>query len=57
MRGQSSLIMSGATAATLAAGQGAAAIVPVIVGVLLLAVAYGRWQLAPHRNVARIRPA
>jgi hypothetical protein len=50
------LIMSGATAATLATGQ-PGAIVPVIVGVLLLAVGYGRWQVAPHRTFSRIQSA
>lgn len=37
------LIMIGATTTTLAVGQGAAALIPFIVGILAAFVAYGRW--------------
>ncbi|HEX5414416.1 MAG TPA: DoxX family protein [Chloroflexota bacterium] len=37
------LVMIGATTLTLAMGQGAAALIPFIVGVLAAFVAYGRW--------------
>ncbi len=44
------LVMCGAVGATLAAGQGVAAVVPVLVGCLLVGVAYGR--AAPALRVA-----
>jgi len=43
------IIMSGATGVTMAAGDVAPALVPVVVGLLLASVAYGRWRVAPHR--------
>ena len=49
------LVMCGAVGATLASGQAGVA-VPVAVGCLLAAVAYGRTLVAPHRAAAR-RPA
>ena len=42
------VIMIGATALTMAADGFAAAIVPLVVGLLAAFVAYGRWRLAPH---------
>jgi hypothetical protein len=47
------VIMSGAFGATLAAGQSAPALVPVLVGFLAAFVVIGRWKLAPHRAAAR----
>ncbi len=44
------IIMVGATAFTLAAGPVAPALVPLVVGLLALFVAYGRWRLAPLRR-------
>jgi len=44
------IIMIGATATTIMIGQGAASILSLIVGVLCLFVAYGRWRLAPRRK-------
>jgi hypothetical protein len=47
------IIMMGATVLT-AATQGAApAVVPLVVGLLATAVAYGRWRVAPQRPAAR----
>lgn len=46
-------VMTGATGATMAAGAGAGAFVPVVVGLLLAVVAYGRWQVAPHAESPR----
>jgi hypothetical protein len=43
------IIMIGATAVTLAGGDGVLALIPLVVGLLLAFVAYGRWRLAPHR--------
>jgi uncharacterized membrane protein YphA (DoxX/SURF4 family) len=54
------VIMIGATALTLASGEMALALIPLLVGLLLAFVAYGRWRLAPHRGSAdpsRLRPA
>jgi len=56
------IIMVGATATTLAIGDGAGALVPFVVGLLAASVAYGRSRLAPHpqrRSVQRLvlRPA
>ena len=44
------LIMAGAIWITLAAGEVAAALVSLAVGVVAAFVAYGRWRLAPHRR-------
>jgi len=41
------IIMIGATAITLAAGDVAMALIPLVVGLLAAFVAYGRWRLAP----------
>ena len=41
------IIMIGATATTIMAGQAAIAILPFAVGVLLAVVAWGRWRIAP----------
>ena len=46
------IIMIGATVLTLAGvvpGGVAAALIPLVVGLLSAFVAYGRWRLAPHR--------
>src|SRR6266550_5252003 len=43
------VIMIGATALTLAGGDVAPALIPLVVGLLSAFVAYGRWRLAPHR--------
>jgi hypothetical protein len=54
------IIMVGATTLTLALGGGAAALMPLVVGLLAAVVAYGRWRLAPHGRPARaavLRPA
>jgi DoxX-like family len=40
-------IMIGATAVTLAGATAAQALFPLIVGIILMFVAYGRWRLAP----------
>jgi uncharacterized membrane protein YphA (DoxX/SURF4 family) len=42
-------IMIGATVLTLASGDVAMALIPLVVGLLSAFVAYGRWRLAPHR--------
>jgi hypothetical protein len=47
------IIMIGATAITLAGGEGAMALIPLVVGLLLAFVAYGRWRLVPHRELSR----
>ncbi len=44
------IIMIGATVLTLADGGVAPALIPLVVGLLLAFVAYGRWRLAPHRG-------
>ena len=44
------IIMIGATAVTLAGGDVAPALIPLVVGLLSAFVAYGRWRLAPHRG-------
>jgi uncharacterized membrane protein YphA (DoxX/SURF4 family) len=54
------IIMIGATALTLASGDVAAALIPLVVGLLSAFVAYGRWRLAPHRGSSQpsvLRPA
>jgi uncharacterized membrane protein YphA (DoxX/SURF4 family) len=45
------IIMIGATALTIQGGL--AALFPFAVGVLAAFVAYGRWRVAPHREVSR----
>jgi uncharacterized membrane protein YphA (DoxX/SURF4 family) len=42
------VIMVGAVALTLAAGEVAPGLIPLVVGLLAAFVAYGRWRLAPH---------
>jgi hypothetical protein len=44
------IIMIGATVITLIGAGGALALFPAIVGILSTSVAYGRWQVAPHRR-------
>ena len=44
------IIMIGATVLTLADGGVAPALIPLVVGLLLAFVAYGRWRLAPPRG-------
>ena len=54
------IIMIGATAVTLAGGDVASALIPLVVGLLTALVAYGRWRLAPHRGSSHpsvLRPA
>jgi hypothetical protein len=41
--------MIGATVLTLASGDVASALIPLVVGLLATFVAYGRWRLQPHR--------
>ena len=43
------IVMIGATAYTLAAGQVGSALMPLVVGILAAFVAYGRWRLTPPR--------
>jgi DoxX-like family len=43
------IIMIGAIVLTLAGGEVASALIPLVVGLLLAFVAYGRWRLAPPR--------
>ena len=43
------IVMTGATATTLAGGDVALALIPLVAGLLAAFVAYGRWRLAPHR--------
>lgn len=47
------VIMVGAVVITLAGGDVAPALIPLVVGLLLAFVAYGRWRLAPHRGFSR----
>ena len=55
------IIMTGATVLTLAGvvpgGGVAAALIPLVVGLLSAFVAYGRWWLAPHRGAMGARNA
>jgi len=54
------IIMIGATVVTLAGGDIASALIPLVVGLLAAFVAYGRWRLAPHRGSSHpsvLRPA
>ena len=50
------IIMIGATVLTLAAGEIAGALVPLLVGLLAVFVTYGRWRLAPLCPPAASRP-
>ena len=47
------IIMIGATALTLAAGDVAPGLISLVVGLLAAFVAYGRWRLAPAQRIAR----
>jgi uncharacterized membrane protein YphA (DoxX/SURF4 family) len=51
------IIMIGATVLTLASGEVAMALIPLVVGLLSAFVAYGRWRLAPHRGPTGSRHA
>lgn len=42
------IVMIGAIVYTLAAGDVASALIPLVVGLLCAFVAYGRWRMAPH---------
>jgi hypothetical protein len=44
------IIMIGATVVTVVGGEGKAAVMSVVVGLLSAFVVYGRWRLAPHRG-------
>jgi hypothetical protein len=44
------VIMIGATVLTVAGGEVATALIPLVVGLLSAFIAYGRWRLAPHRG-------
>ena len=48
------IIMIGATVLSLAVGGVATALIPFVVGILLVFVAYGRWRLVPHRASSRL---
>src|SRR5215470_17200702 len=47
------IIMMGATVVTLMGGELVMALLPLVVGLLLVFVAYGRWRLAPLRGSSR----
>lgn len=47
------IIMIGATVLTFAGDGFAMAVPPLVVGLLAVFVAYGRWRLAPHRGSSR----
>jgi hypothetical protein len=47
------IIMIGATVVSFMAGPVLGALIPLVVGVLLAFVAYGRWRVVPHRGAAR----
>ena len=49
------IIMIGATVLTLAGGEVALALIPLVVGLLSAFVAYGRWRLAPHGGPTNVR--
>jgi hypothetical protein len=51
------IIMVGATVLTLASGAVASALIPLVVGLLLAFVAYGRWRLMPQRSPTGTRSA
>lgn len=44
------IIMIGATVLTLVSGEGLVALLPLVVGILLVFIVYGRWRLAPFRG-------
>jgi uncharacterized membrane protein YphA (DoxX/SURF4 family) len=44
------IVMIGATSITVASGPAAVALIPLVVGLLAVFVAYGRWRLAPLRR-------
>ena len=48
------VIMVGAVTITLVGGGGAAALIPLVVGLLAAFVVYGRWRPAPHRGAGRL---
>ena len=48
------IVMSGATGFSLGTADLATAAIPAAIGVLAMSVAYGRWQLAPHREAYRL---
>ena len=50
------IIMIGAVAITLVAGDVMAALISAVVGILAAFVAYGRWRLAPHRGTRTAAP-
>ena len=50
------IIMVGATVLTLALGDVAGATVPLVVGLLAAAVAYGRWRVAPLATASSALP-
>jgi hypothetical protein len=47
------IVMIGAVVYTVAAGEVAPALMPLVVGLLCAFVVYGRWRLAPHREPPR----
>ena len=47
------IIMTGATVMTLLTGDVTSAVVPLVAGLLLVFVAYGRWRLVPHGGSSR----
>jgi hypothetical protein len=54
------IIMIGATVVTLVGGMVAVALMDLVVALLAAFVAYGRWRLAPYRDLSRpsvLRPA
>jgi hypothetical protein len=51
------IIMIGATVLTLASGDVVSALIPLVVGLFLAFVVYGRWRLVPHRGSADSRNA
>ena len=51
------IIMVGATVITAMIGPVAMAVLPFIVGVLAVFVAYGRWRVTPHRGASEPAPS
>jgi cell division protein FtsW (lipid II flippase) len=53
------VVIAGAVAVTLASGDVATALVPLVVGLLVAFIAYSRWRLVPHpeRQAAQPRGA
>lgn len=47
------IIMIGATAYSVVGGEGAVALMPLVIGLLAAFVAYGRWRLAPRGGASR----